>query len=155
MSGFAYLHRKADEAAVLKALGIESLHNSQKKVLQSVNAGIDTIAVMPTGGGKSLLYQLPALCEEGKGITVVVSPLIALQEDQVSELNKAGFGNAVMINASLTEKQRGEYLSNLGNYQLVYVAPEQLQSKDLLHAVENVRITRVVVDEAHILPSQH
>ena len=99
----------------------------RKRSLTHILAGQDVLAVMPTGAGKSLCYQLPALLMPG--ITVVVSPLISLMMDQVKALNEAGI-HAAYINSSLTENQiaRALELAKAGQYKIIYVAPERLET---------------------------
>ncbi|HAO31309.1 MAG TPA: ATP-dependent DNA helicase RecQ, partial [Treponema sp.] len=120
---------QSDAEHILKSVfGYDSFRPLQKEVIQNVLAGRDTVAVMPTGGGKSLCYQIPALLLPG--LTVVVSPLISLMEDQVSQLNAAGV-NAAFLNSSL---DRDQYFSTVdrikdGSLKLLYVSPEKLNTK--------------------------
>lgn len=130
--------------------GFSSLREGQDQVVQAILEGRDTLVVMPTGGGKSLCYQLPALCREG--ITIVVSPLIALMKDQVDALVNKGIP-ATMINSSLTgdeQKQRIQQLRN-GEYKLVYIAPERFGHAGFMNALAGLDIDLVAIDEAHCL----
>lgn len=136
---------------VLKSVfGYDSFRPLQREVIQNVLDGRDTLAVMPTGGGKSLCYQIPALILDG--ITVVVSPLIALMQDQVSQLEALGIP-AVFLNSSLEwdEYQSKVVLIQSGKIKILYVSPEGLNTsriQELLHG-ENVRLSCVTIDEAH------
>ena len=150
MNKYYQLYRVTDEAAAMDTLGVKKLRGPQKKIMPAVYDGRDVFVLLPTGGGKSLLYQLPALCEE-EGVTLVISPLIALQQDQVLSLRKRGV-EAIAINSHLTGKERREALEHLGEYSLVYLAPEQLQTEDFLKVIRSVTVNRIAVDESHILP---
>lgn len=144
-------YRKTDVAAALKTLGVEELRDWQKDVMTSVYQGEDLFLSVPTSGGKSLTFQLPAILEAGKALTVVFSPLRALQQDQVGILTALGV-KAVLLNSDLSNKERKEILDNLSEYCLLYLAPEQLSAHDLRKALQECEIERVVVDEAHVLP---
>ncbi len=128
--------------------GFDSFRNSQKDIIDSVLAGNDTIALLPTGGGKSLCYQLPAICLPG--ITIVVSPLIALMKDQVSNLKSRGI-SAAALNSSLSNEQSEIVLNNirLGKVKLLFVSPEKLNSPNFEQFVMNLKVSLLVVDEAH------
>ncbi|PYS98854.1 MAG: recombinase RecQ, partial [Acidobacteria bacterium] len=118
-----------DEAltALRKFFGFEQFREGQHEVVEAVLAGHDTVVVMPTGGGKSLCFQLPALMRDG--VTVVVSPLIALMKDQVDALRARGLP-ATFINSSLDFEEQKERIAGLrrGEYKLLYVAPERFRS---------------------------
>ena len=118
--------------------------------MAAVLGGRDTLVIMPTGGGKSLCYQLPAMVMDG--ITVVVSPLIALMKDQVDALERRGIP-ATLINSSLTPAEQAERIQALrgGAYKLVYVAPERFRSRQFTQALRQVEIALFAVDEAHCL----
>ena len=130
--------------------GFESFRPGQEPIVDRILAGRDVLAVMPTGAGKSLCYQLPALLLPG--ITLVVSPLIALMIDQVKALNEAGV-HAAYINSSLTEGQIGRALelARAGRYKIVYVAPERLETPRFLDFACHAAISMVTVDEAHCI----
>ncbi len=148
------LRRKTDYNSALKTLGIEALRPWQEDVLKSVlDEGRDALFVVPTGGGKSLIYQLPAVMEAGRFLTIVVSPMLALQRDQVQKLNKCGI-NAVLLNSELSDSARRQVLQSLPTQALLYLAPEQLGSIDLQNALKACDVVRVVVDEAHLLSEQ-
>lgn len=136
--------------ALEKHFGFSEFKSGQAEVVSSLLAGQDTLAVMPTGGGKSLCYQLPAMVMEG--ITLVVSPLIALMKDQVDALLRKGIP-ATMINSTLSPGEQGERLRDIsaGNYKLVYVAPERFRSGAFIDALRGLPIALFAVDEAHCL----
>lgn len=136
---------------VLKTyFGYDSFRKGQENVIDGLLAGKDVVAIMPTGAGKSLCYQVPALLFSG--ITLVISPLISLMQDQVKSLNEAGV-HAAYINSSLTETQisKALALAARGTYQIIYVAPERLESAAFMHFVSQVKISMVTVDEAHCI----
>ncbi len=122
----------------------------QWPALESILAGRDALVVMPTGSGKSLLYQLPALLDDG--LTLVVSPLIALMKDQVDELRRKGIP-ATFVNSSLPYAEQRQRLADCttGAYKLLYVAPERFRDNGFLGMLERVRIARMAVDEAHCI----
>lgn len=128
--------------------GYDSFRPGQEDVVNALLAGQDVLAVMPTGAGKSICYQLPALLLPG--ITVVVSPLISLMQDQVQALIQMGV-RAAYINSSLTENQCRKALANAceGMYKIIYVAPERLLTPNFLRFSHSVKISLLCVDEAH------
>ena len=128
--------------------GYDSLRTGQEELINGILAGHDVLGIMPTGAGKSLCYQLPALML--KGITLVISPLISLMSDQVKALNQAGV-HAAYINSSLTENQIRMALSyaSQGRYKIIYVAPERLNTPRFLDFACNADISMLTVDEAH------
>ena len=128
--------------------GYDAFRPGQQEVVEALLAGRDVLAVMPTGAGKSICYQLPALLLPG--ITVVVSPLISLMQDQVQALIQMGV-RAAYINSSLTENQCRKALANAcdGMYKIVYVAPERLLTPGFLRFSHSVQISLLCVDEAH------
>ena len=130
--------------------GYDSFREGQKKIIDSIMAGRDVLAIMPTGAGKSICYQVPALMLSG--ITIVVSPLISLMQDQVKALNEAGI-HAAYINSSLTEGQINKALSLAarGQYKIIYVAPERLETYGFLEFSRQADISMVTVDEAHCI----
>ena len=136
---------------VLKAVfGYDSFRQGQESVINAVLDGRDILAVMPTGAGKSLCYQVPAMLLSG--ITLVISPLISLMQDQVKALNEAGV-NAAFINSSLSEKELNDTFKNAykGHYKIIYVAPERLMSEGFISFAKSVEISMVTVDEAHCI----
>lgn len=136
---------------VLKVLfGYDSFRIGQKQIIDSILSGRDTFAVMPTGAGKSVCYQIPAMLLPG--ITLVISPLISLMHDQVKALNEAGI-SAAFINSSLSENVFYETIrkAKLGLYKIIYVAPERLSTDGFLELARSVQISMVTVDEAHCI----
>ena len=134
----------------LEAFGLSSFRHGQAQVISSVMSGRNTVVVMPTGAGKSLCYQLPATLLDG--VTVVVSPLIALMQDQVESLSARGIP-ATFINSSLSESERQDRQRKLrgGAYKLVYVAPERFRSEAFVSALVEARIALYAIDEAHCI----
>ena len=130
--------------------GYDTFRDGQDVLIQSILEGRDVLGVMPTGAGKSLCYQIPALMMDG--ITLVISPLISLMKDQVSNLNQVGI-LAAYINSSLTAAQYYKVLdlARAGRYPIIYVAPERLMSEDFLRFAlsSQVKISMIAVDEAH------
>ena len=133
-----------------KYFGFREFLDAQEEVVSTIVAGHDALVVMPTGGGKSLCYQLPALLMDG--ITVVVSPLIALMKDQVDALEKRGIA-ATLINSSLAPAEQQARIRRLaaGEYKLVYIAPERFRSRMFLEALGQTNISLFAVDEAHCI----
>lgn len=136
--------------ALQKYFGFRDFLDGQEAVMANVLAGRDTMVVMPTGGGKSLCYQLPAMVMEG--VTIVVSPLIALMKDQVDALTAKDIPAAV-INSTLSLAEQNERIEAMRNreFKLVYVAPERFGSKRFVEALQSVDISLFAVDEAHCL----
>lgn len=131
-----------------KYFGHDDFREGQDKLILSLARGRDVLGIMPTGGGKSICYQIPALMSDG--ITIVVSPLISLMKDQVSSLVQAGIRGA-FYNSSLTEGQSRKALYNMaqGMYKIIYVAPERLESESFVSVCRKLNIKYVAVDEAH------
>lgn len=141
-----------DKYEVLKQyFGYDAFRDGQEKMIDAITSGRDVLGIMPTGAGKSLCYQIPALMAgENGGITLVISPLISLMKDQVSALNQAGV-HAAYLNSSLTS---GQYYKALGyaregRYPIIYVAPERLLTPEFLDFAVHAKIAMVAVDEAH------
>ncbi|MCR5295270.1 MAG: RecQ family ATP-dependent DNA helicase [Lachnospiraceae bacterium] len=136
---------------VLKVyFGYDTYKPGQEEIIEAILAGKDVLAVMPTGAGKSICYQVPAMMLEG--ITLVISPLISLMQDQVKALNEAGI-HAGYINSSLTEGQIAKVYSLAagGRFKILYVAPERLESYGFLDFASGADISMVTVDEAHCI----
>ncbi|MCE5287279.1 MAG: DNA helicase RecQ [Pelosinus sp.] len=131
-----------------KHYGYPAFRSGQKKIISSLLSGKDTLAIMPTGAGKSLCFQIPAMLLPG--LTLVVSPLISLMKDQVDALSNIGLA-AAYINSSLTLSQTKErlYLAKQGKIKLLYVAPERLESDSFRQLLTSVRISFIAIDEAH------
>lgn len=138
-------------AEILKTyFGYDSFRDGQEDIIQSILSGEDALAIMPTGAGKSICYQVPALLLPG--VTLVISPLISLMQDQVKSLNEAGI-HAAFINSSLTEAQiaKAMRLAMEGRYKIIYVAPERLESAGFIQFAQTGNISMVTVDEAHCI----
>lgn len=136
---------------VLKVyFGYDSFRDGQENIINSILDGSDALAIMPTGAGKSVCYQVPALMFTG--ITIVVSPLISLMQDQVKALNEAGI-HAAYINSSLTEKQISKAISMAGQgvYKIIYVAPERLETREFVEFACKTDISMLTIDEAHCI----
>ncbi|MBS6160375.1 MAG: DNA helicase RecQ [Firmicutes bacterium] len=140
-----------DKYQVLKeTFGYTTFRQGQERLVDSTLSGRDVLGIMPTGAGKSICFQVPALLFPG--ITIVVSPLISLMKDQVSALNAAGI-HAAYINSSLTERQfyKAMDFARQGRYKIIYAAPERLMTESFLALAKEVPISMVAVDEAHCI----
>lgn len=137
------------KTSVLKNyFGFDSFRTGQEELIDNILNGNDTLGIMPTGAGKSICFQLPALIFDG--ITLVISPLISLMKDQVNSLNQAGI-SAAYINSSLNYGQYAKVLDNAATlkYRIIYVAPERLQSEEFISFIKSVKISMITIDEAH------
>ena len=141
---------KTPKEALKAVFGYDSFRQGQESVINAVLDGRDILAVMPTGAGKSLCYQVPAMLLSG--ITLVISPLISLMQDQVKALNEAGV-DAAFINSSLSEKEMHDTFKNAskGQYKIIYVAPERLMSEGFVRLAKGIEISMITVDEAHCI----
>jgi ATP-dependent DNA helicase RecQ len=139
-------------AALHEHFGFEDFREGQREVIGAILEGHDTVVVMPTGGGKSLCYQLPALMLEGA--TVVVSPLIALMKDQVDALHARNLP-ATFINSSIDFEEQRARINGVrqGLYKMVYVAPERFRSAHFVEALKSAHISLFAIDEAHCISS--
>lgn len=138
-----------DPVSVLKRYyGYDSFRPGQREIIDTILVGRDVLGIMPTGGGKSICYQVPALLLEG--ITIVISPLISLMKDQVDTLKEYGIA-AELINSTLSTGEFREIISQAreGAYKLLYVAPERLETESFMSLIEDVPVSMVAVDEAH------
>jgi ATP-dependent DNA helicase RecQ len=128
--------------------GYDQFRNGQGTLIEAILAGKDVLGIMPTGAGKSICYQIPAILLPG--VTLVISPLISLMKDQVDALNAAGI-EATFINSSLSAKETNERMRNVaeGHYKLLYVAPERLESEHFRELIRQLDVPLVAVDEAH------
>ena len=149
----ATAHKKPAEIDPRQWLGsfdLESFRSGQEDVIRTVLQGRDTLCIMPTGGGKSLCYQLPAVASGET--TIVVSPLIALMKDQVDSLSELGIPST-FINSSLSHDEQREriYQMKHGEFRLVYVAPERLRSVSFMRAIRETNIRMLAIDEAHCI----
>lgn len=131
-----------------KYYGYTSFRKGQENIITSIINKEDVLAIMPTGGGKSICYQVPALCLEG--ITIVISPLISLMKDQVDALKTMGV-KARLINSSLSNSEYSEVLEEIENDEckIIYIAPERLDSMDFVNIIRGKNISQVAIDEAH------
>ncbi|WP_372632306.1 DNA helicase RecQ [Cohnella sp.] len=140
------------KAAALDALktyyGYDSFRSGQEKLIEAILDGRDVLGIMPTGAGKSICYQIPALLLDG--VTIVVSPLISLMKDQVDSLNAAGI-EATYINSSLSARETSERMRDVaaGHYKLLYIAPERLESEQFRAMIRRLEVPLIAVDEAH------
>ncbi len=138
-------------AEALQKLGIANLRPQQEAPMEAILNNEDVIVLMPTSGGKSLLYQLPAVREPGS-LTLVISPLKALQLDQVESLHSKGI-RAAVLNSDLSAAEHRDVLEDMTKRGgLLYLAPEQLQNMAVADALRTANLTRIAVDEAHTLP---
>lgn len=133
-----------------KYYGYKAFRRGQENIIQKIINGEDVLAIMPTGGGKSICYQIPALILEG--ITIVISPLISLMKDQVDTLKDMGIKGA-LINSTLSSIEENEIINNLENGQvkILYIAPERLESVEFLNLISRCNISQIAVDEAHCI----
>ena len=131
-----------------KYYGYTSFRKGQENIITSIINKEDVLAIMPTGGGKSICYQVPALCLEG--ITIVISPLISLMKDQVDALKTMGI-KARLINSSLSNSEYSEVLEEIENDEckIIYIAPERLDSMEFVNIIRGKNISQVAIDEAH------
>ena len=138
-------------AALRRYWGYSSFRPLQEGVVRSLLAGRDTCVVMPTGGGKSLCFQLPAATLPGK-TTIVISPLIALMQDQVAQLDQMGIP-AALLNSSLGAREQSDVMrkANQGAYRLLYLSPERIARQDTIEWLQRTPISAFVIDEAHCI----
>ncbi|MCH1623989.1 DNA helicase RecQ [Fredinandcohnia quinoae] len=136
---------------VLKSyFGYSSFRKGQKDIIENILDGNDTLAIMPTGGGKSLCYQIPAMLLDG--VTIVISPLISLMKDQVDTLHGVGIP-ATFINSSITSKEINNRIkeAQMGTQKIIYIAPERLDSPSFRSLLSSLQISMIAVDEAHCI----
>lgn len=131
-----------------RVFGFDHFREPQLEVIQSVASGSDCLVIMPTGGGKSLCYQLPALLMDGT--TIVISPLIALMQDQVNAARQVGI-SAEYLNSTLSFDAQSQVMNRLnsGELDLLYMAPERLQNQQTMDALQTAKISLIAIDEAH------
>lgn len=136
------------EYLLKKYFGYDNFREGQKEIITHILKKEDVLGIMPTGAGKSICYQIPALIFEG--ITIVISPLISLMKDQVDNLRTIGI-SAAYISSLLSDEEYIEVIRNikLGKYKIIYVAPERINSKNFLDLLSNIKISMIGVDEAH------
>ena len=138
------------EDILKRYFGYETFRGFQKEVIDTIVSGTDALVLMPTGGGKSLCYQIPALMLNG--LTVVVSPLIALMKDQVDMLADVGI-EARSLNSTQTFEDACDVIREIrsGEVKLLYVAPERLVSPRMLALLDEIKVSLFAVDEAHCI----
>lgn len=146
------LKKKKQELSELLKIhyGYSDFRLGQEKAIDNILLGKSTVVIMPTGGGKSLIYQLPSLVLEG--VAIVVSPLISLMKDQVDSLGRVGIP-ATYINSSISQEETKSRLQDIkkGHYKLLYVAPERFYSLEFLELLKNIKTSLFAVDEAHCI----
>ncbi|RZI42126.1 ATP-dependent DNA helicase RecQ [Herbaspirillum sp. HC18] len=143
-------HDKGLHDTLRETFGIRHLRPGQREVIENVLRGNDTLAIMPTGAGKSLCYQLPAL--KMPGMTIVVSPLISLMKDQAGKLETAGVG-AAEVNSTLTSREEESVLESIrqADHEFVFATPERMSDPDFLATVRQNEVSLFVIDEAHCI----
>ena len=148
--GLLAVRRNTIRRLLRSTFGIEQLRDGQQRVIDSVLDGKDTLAIMPTGGGKSLCYQIPAKMLEG--ITIVVSPLISLMKDQLEKLEELGI-RSVQVNSSLNAEEEAAAIEAIATEacEIVFCTPERLVSPEFIAVLQQVTLDIVVVDEAHCI----
>lgn len=136
------------QSLLKKHFGYTTFRKGQEKIISSILSGTDTFGIMPTGGGKSICYQIPALLLPG--ITLVISPLISLMKDQVDALDNLGIPSAY-INSSLSQSELDKRIRSAaaGHYKLLYIAPERLESPRFRETLKDITVSMVAIDEAH------
>src|SRR5438270_13536166 len=143
-----HTERLGIDAILKRHFGFQSFRPLQREIIESLLAGEDVLALLPTGGGKSLCYQLPAIANDG--LTVVISPLIALMKDQVDSLEEIGVP-ATFLNSSLSPDEYRRRRKDLAGrrYKILYLAPERLVTEEMLGALQAWNVGLIAVDEAH------
>ena len=133
-----------------KYYGYTSFKEGQYEIISNILKGRDSFCILPTGGGKSICYQIPAMIF--KGITIVISPLISLMKDQVDNIKNMGIKSAY-INSTLSENEIKSILNDVikNEVKILYVAPERLESTEFLNLITRVKISQIAVDEAHCI----
>ncbi|MCA8882998.1 MAG: DEAD/DEAH box helicase, partial [Rhodobacteraceae bacterium] len=136
------------DALMARTFGFDAFRPGQREIVEAVIAGRDTLAIMPTGGGKSLCFQLPALCRDG--VTVVISPLIALMRDQVRSLREAGVSAGALTSGNTDEETEAVFQAlDDGALKLLYLAPERLAATGTQRMLKRIGVSMIAVDEAH------
>ncbi|GAA0458767.1 RecQ family ATP-dependent DNA helicase [Alkalibacillus silvisoli] len=137
------------EEELKRYFNYETFRVGQKEIITSVLDGSHTLATLPTGSGKSITYQLPALISSG--ITVVVSPLISLMFDQVKILKAKGIKRVAALNSLMSYEQKQQILNHLKHFKLLYCSPEMLQQEWLINRLKSINVSYLVIDEAHCI----
>src|SRR6516225_7764410 len=138
------------QQALEKYFGFPEFRDPQGDIISAILNGRDVVVVMPTGGGKSLCYQLPAILLDG--VTIVVSPLIALMKDQVDALLARGV-SATLINSTISDAEQRERIHKMrdGAFDLVYIAPERFRSRSFVQELGQIQLALLAVEEAHCI----
>lgn len=129
--------------------GFEDFRPGQEETINALLEGKDTLSILPTGAGKSLLYQLPAYLLPGT--ILIVSPLISLMQDQVDRLHRQGEKRVIMLSGQLVGKERASVLRNLKSFKFIFTSPEMLDNQQVLTALKKNKIALMVIDEAHCI----
>ncbi len=137
------------EALLSKKFGYDEFRTGQKEVIEDILMGNDVLAMMPTGKGKSLCYQLPGNILSGS--IIIVSPLLSLMEDQVEQLKRSGEKRAVALNSFMDFEEKRRVLHRLSSYKFIYVSPEILENEFVLNELKKISVSLFVVDEAHCI----
>ena len=137
------------EKTLFDTYGFTSFRPGQKEVIEKILGGQDVIALLPTGMGKSMCYQLPAHLMEGS--VLVVSPLLSLMQDQVAQLKKMGEKSVAAINSFLDPAERSNILHNLNTYRFIFISPEMLVQPYIKNKLMRLNISLLVADEAHCI----
>ena len=132
-----------------KRFGFSSFRPGQEEIIQALLQEQNVLAVLPTGNGKSLCYQLTGYLREG--LVVIVSPLLSLMEDQVTQLQKQGEKRVVAYNSLLSKSEKAYVLQHLAEYKFLFLSPEMLTQKELLNVLQRQKIGLYVIDEAHCI----
>ncbi|NCU16351.1 RecQ family ATP-dependent DNA helicase [Pallidibacillus pasinlerensis] len=137
------------EQILQKHFSFKAFRTGQKEIIQSILENKNTLALLPTGTGKSLCYQLPGYILDG--IILIISPLLSLMQDQVEQMKLKGEKRVVAINSFLTFEERNFVLNNIENYKFIYISPEMLQNEQIASIFQKVKISLLVIDEAHCI----
>ena len=138
------------EATLKRVFGYETFREGQRDVIEAVVDGQDVLAIMPTGAGKSLTFQLPSYVQQ-KGLTIIVSPLLSLIEDQMLHIRERGERGVARLTSMETLEEKQETLANLKRFRFLYLSPEQLAVPYVTRALANAKIQMLVIDEAHCI----
>lgn len=141
--------RNEIEQVLNEKFGYPSFRPGQRKAIETILSGKDSLVMLPTGTGKSLCYQLPAYLKTGT--TLVISPLLSLMQDQVENLRLQGEKNVVALNSLTPYSERNRIFSNLEKYRFIYTSPEMLQNNEILQQLKKIKINHFIVDEAHCI----
>ena len=138
------------ESILLKFWGYAHFRPGQKDIVEQINQGNDVLALLPTGGGKSICFQVPALLKPG--LTIVISPLIALMKDQVENLTNKGI-SAAALHSGMSREETQQILNNAlkGDYKLLYLSPERFSTQNFRGYLPHLNLSLLVIDEAHCI----